>query len=121
MKKSNLTEQLFVICMIILGIMIISLGIILPNMLIPIYETNVYNYLKQPLSFLQSEDDINEKSINTEVAYLYISSTDAISISNNLQDVINIENLSKSRCQLSKTNLSKKKRTFPGRSFYISK
>ncbi len=95
MKRTNLTEQLFVICMIILGIMIISLGIILPNKLIPIYETNVYNYLRQPLSFLQSEDDINEKSINTEVAYIYISSTDTISISDNLNDVINIGNINK--------------------------
>ncbi len=93
MKKNNLTEQLFVICIIILGIMIISLGIILPNGLIPVYETNVYNYLRQPLSFLQSEADINENSINTEVAYLYISSSDTISVSDNLQDVINITNI----------------------------
>ena len=60
MRKNNLTEQLFIICIIIIGIMITSLGIILPNRLIPIYETNVYNYLKQPLSFVQSENDINE-------------------------------------------------------------
>ena len=90
--KNNLTEQLFVICMIILGIMIISLGIILPSKLIPVYETNVYNYLRQPLSFLQSEDDINAESINTEVAYLYISSSDMISISDNLMSVIDIKN-----------------------------
>ena len=95
MKRSNLTEQLFVICMIILGIMIISLGLILPNQLIPVYETNVYNYLRQPLSFLQSEDDVNAKSINTEVAYLYISSSDMISVSSNLADVIYVENIEK--------------------------
>ena len=95
MRKNNLTEQLFVICMIILGIMIISLGIILPNKLIPVYETNVYNYLRQPLSFLQTEDDINEQSINSEVAYLYISSNGIISISVNLQEVINISDIEK--------------------------
>ena len=72
MTKSNLREQLFVVWMIILGIMVVSLGIILPNKLIPIYETNVYNYLRQPLSFLHNEDDINENTVNTEVAYLYI-------------------------------------------------
>mgnify|MGYP007102051689 CR=1 FL=1 len=93
MKKTNLTEQLFIICIIILGIMIISLGIILPQKLIPVYETNVYNYLKGPLSFLQTENDINEQSITSEVAYIYISASDTISISDNLNDVINIRNI----------------------------
>ena len=79
--KSNLTEQLFVVCVVIIGIMVVSLGIILPNMLLPIYEANVYNYLRQPLSFVQSENDINETDINTEIAYIYISSTDNIKVS----------------------------------------
>ena len=56
--KLSLTEQLLVVCIFILGIVVISLGIILPNDLIPIYETNVYNYLKQPLSFVQNEEDV---------------------------------------------------------------
>ena len=74
MKKNTLIEQLFIICIIILGIMIVSLGIILPKMLIPVYETNVYNYLRQPFNFFQSASDINETTISTEVAYIYISS-----------------------------------------------
>ena len=53
--KRNLTEQLFVICIIIVSIMVISLGLILPNMLLPIYENNVYNYLRGPLSFVLNE------------------------------------------------------------------
>ncbi len=93
MIKSNLTEQLFIIFMIMLGIMIISLGIILPDRLIPIYETNVYNYLRQPLSFLQTEEDIIDNTINTEVAYLYISANGTVSISDNLEDIIDIKNI----------------------------
>ncbi len=95
MIKSNLTEQLFIVFMMILGVMIISLGIILPNRLIPIYETNVYNYLRQPLSFLQSEADINENTINSEVAYLYIGTDDTVSISDNLKDIVEIQNINK--------------------------
>ena len=91
-----------------IGIIIISLGIILPNRLIPIYETNVYNYLRQPLSFLQSEDDINTKSINTKVAYIYISSTDTINISDNLNEVIDIENINKLLSKLDFTKESGK-------------
>ncbi len=108
MKNMNLREQLFVICIIMIGIIIISLGIILPNRLIPIYETNVYNYLRQPLSFLQSEDDINTKSINTKVAYIYISSTDTINISDNLNEVIDIENINKLLSKLDFTKESGK-------------
>ena len=106
MTKSNLREQLFVVWMIILGIMVMSLGIILPNKLIPIYETNVYNYLRQPLSFLQSEDDINENTVNTEVAYLYIVSSNTVSISDNLSDIIDIRDMNKllSHFDLTKEN-----------------
>ena len=109
MKKRSLTEQLFIICIIVIFILIISLGIILPNMLVPVYETNVYNYLKQPLSFVQSENDINETDINTEIAYIYISSTDNIKISENLKDVINIENFN---TLFSKLNLKKENGKF---------
>lgn len=95
MTKSNLREQLFVVWIIILGIMVVSLGIILPNKLIPIYETNVYNYLRQPLSFLQNEDDINDNTITSEVAYLYIVSSNTVSMSDNLSDIIDIEDIDK--------------------------
>ena len=93
--KSNLTEQLFVVCVVIIGIMVVSLGIILPNMLLPIYEANVYNYLRQPLSFVQNEEDILNYNINTEVAYIYIGNKNMISISENLDDIIDISNIDK--------------------------
>ena len=109
MRKANLTEQLFVVCIIILGIMIISLGIILPQKLIPVYETNVYNYLSQPLSLLQSEADINDTNINTEVAYLYISSIGTVNFSDNLSDVIHIGNINN---LLKKLDLTEEKGKF---------
>ena len=92
----NLTEQLLILCLVILGIIVISLGIILPNNLIPIYETNVYNYLKQPLSFVRNEEDVND-SINTEIAYIYINdlSGTSISISDNLPEIVDINNINK--------------------------
>ena len=95
-QKINLTEQLLIVCIVILGIIVISLGIILPNNLVPIYETNVYNYLKQPLSFVQNEDDVND-SINTEIAYIYINdlSTTSISVSDNVFEIIDIQDISK--------------------------
>ena len=92
----SLTEQLLILCLVILGIIVISLGIILPNNLIPIYETNVYNYLKQPLSFVRNEEDVND-SINTEIAYIYINdlSGTSLSISDNLPEIVDINNINK--------------------------
>ena len=97
-KNINLAEQLLIVFIIVIGIIVISLGIILPNNLIPIYERNVYNYLKQPLSFVQTEDDVSNTSINTEIAYIYIddiSDINTVSISTNLTDIIRINDIDK--------------------------
>ena len=92
----NLAEQLLIVFIVVLGIIVISLGIILPNNLVPIYETNVYNYLKQPLSFVQNESDVSNTSVNTEIAYIYIydpRNSNTISISANLTDIIKINSI----------------------------
>jgi two-component system sensor histidine kinase CssS len=73
--------------------MIISLCIILPNTLRPIYEENIYNYLKQPLSMVK--DDISSENIDTEIAYIYIVNNQNILASDNLSSVINISNINK--------------------------
>jgi len=95
MIKKSLVNQLIVVCVFILLIMVTFLGVILPNNLIPIYEANVYNYLRQPLSFVQNEDDIINNRINTEVAYLYITSNNIISVSDNISKIIDIKDIDK--------------------------
>ena len=107
--NKNLTEQLFIVCIIIISIMVIALGIVLPNMLIPVYETNVFNYLRQPLTFVQNEEDIIDKNINSEIAYIYISNNNTISTSTNLNEVININDVSK---LISKLNFNKENGKF---------
>ena len=109
MIKRSLTVQLIWICITILSIAIISLGIILPNTLVPIYEANVYNYLRQPLSFLKTAEDINDNKITTEVAYIYISSNNVISVSDNINSVIDISDIDK---LLSKLNFNKENGKF---------
>ncbi|MDO5568902.1 MAG: HAMP domain-containing sensor histidine kinase [bacterium] len=89
-NKSNLSNQLLSIGIAIIGIMVVSLGIILPKNLLPIYENSIYNYLKQPLEFV--EDDINNGEINTEIAYLYVTKDDTIITSDNLYDIIEVDN-----------------------------
>lgn len=104
MIKKSLTTQLIWICVTILSIAIISLGVILPNNLVPIYEANVYNYLRQPLSFLQTAEDINDNKITTEVAYIYINANNVISVSDNIDSVISISNIDKLLSKLDFSN-----------------
>ena len=42
----TLREQLLVLTVVIIIVLIISLGVILPKQLVPIYEKNIYSYLK---------------------------------------------------------------------------
>ena len=89
MKEISLTNQLIFICILIVGIICIALGIILPKELLPIYEENIYNKLKQPLIFVNNSEDINKEDIDneTDIAYIYIIN-DTILTSYNINTVI---------------------------------
>ena len=91
--KISLTEQLLYLTIIIVSIIVISLGIILPKTLLPIYEENLYNYLKQPLTYIENINDITNK-INTEIAFIYTNkNSNTINISENLETILDLDNL----------------------------
>ncbi len=95
MNKINLKQQLLLIYILIIGILVVSLGIILPTNLLPTYEDNLYNYLKQPLNLVNGTDDFYEKKINTEVAYIYVNTDDdTVKATSNVFSVINMKNVS---------------------------
>ena len=98
MRKPNLTEQLLFICIVIVVIMIISLGIILPRNLLPIYEDNLYNYLGESLNILDSPEN---SKINSEVAYIYVNNEN-IYISNNLNKVLGLDSPKKILSKITK-------------------
>ena len=58
--KKDLDKQLLSIVLVIFLIILTSLYFLLPKLLFPIYEKNIYEYLKQPLSFIN--DDTLENS-----------------------------------------------------------
>ena len=90
-SKKSLTDQLLYIYIIVVSLIIISLGIILPKTLLPIYEENIFSYLKQPLYIVG--DNINTNTINSEVAYIYINNNDTIMVSDNLSKIIDIKKI----------------------------
>ncbi|MDD3241582.1 MAG: HAMP domain-containing sensor histidine kinase [Bacilli bacterium] len=89
--KSKLSRQLLSIIVITFSIILLSIGIILPHQLLPIYEKSLYNYLKQPLDFVN--ENIMDKPITTEMAYIYMYKN-ITSASDNIRNIIDIENIS---------------------------
>lgn len=88
-KNGNLSKQLAFIIVLIFVIVFISLGIVLPKMLIPVAEKNIYSYLSEPLKLMQSDF---EKDLTTStVAYLYIIDNQVVS-SDNLSEVLKVKN-----------------------------
>ena len=83
--KNNLSKQLLFVVGIAFISLFISLGAILPRMLIPFAEENIYNYLREPLNVYDSNENI--KITDTEIAYIY-KSDDNVITSQNINDVI---------------------------------
>ncbi len=86
--KKNLYHQLFSIVVIIFIIITICMGIILPKILLPVYEKNIYQYLKQPLDLINNNIDKNK--INDDVAYIYIENNN-VSVSYNFDKIIKMD------------------------------
>ena len=59
MKLSNikLSKQLLIIIGIAFALLFTSLGVVLPKVLIPVAEANLYNYLSEPLKLMDGEKD----------------------------------------------------------------
>ena len=92
LSRIKLSKQLLIIVGIAFSLLFTSLGVVLPKVLIPVAEANLYNYLSEPLKFM--DNDLDRKLVNTEIAYLYIADDDSILTSDNLEDIIDVSSLS---------------------------
>ena len=90
--KSKLSRQLFSVIVVSFSIILISLGVILPKSMLPIYEKNLYFYLKQPLELVN--EDIEDNPISQDIGYIYMYDG-ILSVSENVEDIIGIKNISK--------------------------
>ena len=113
MKKLNLAKQLICIILLIFLIISASVGYILPNVLLPIYESNIYTILRQPLDLVNSENFISPKE--NKIAFIYVAD-DKILISNNLKDIINLS----PKKILNKTNEAQGNFQYRGKNYYYT-
>ena len=88
--KNNLSKQLLFVVGVAFLLLFISLGAILPRLLIPVAESNIYNYLREPLKIYDNDADI--KIEDTEIAYIYVSDNN-IATSINIKDVIKYDDI----------------------------
>ena len=111
-KKYSLSKQLIIIVGITFFLLFLSLGIILPRLLIPLAESNIYNYLSEPLKVYTNNSPTELK--NSEIAFIYISNDNVIA-SRNINDVIKTKNLNKI---INKMNDSYGKFTYNYKTYY---
>ncbi len=82
--KHNLYRQLLTIVLVMFALIYISIAIILPKVLIPFYEKNIYLYLQTPLDMIRNDVDTTE--IDSSIAYIY-EQDDVVVSSSNLEEV----------------------------------
>ena len=80
-KNLDLKSQLLYLIAFSLIVSFISLVVILPNLLTPFYEKNIYEVLNQSLSFIEGNTNIT----SSNVAYIIKNDTN-IYISKNFTD-----------------------------------
>ena len=90
--KNRLGKQLIWLIGFAFVLLFISLGLVLPTVILPVAEKNIYSYLKEPLKLVNA--NVDYKLLDTEVAYLYVVG-DQVIVTDNLKDVIAIDDYDK--------------------------
>ena len=87
---NKLSHQLLILIIVVFLAFFLTLSIILPQVIVPSAERNIYSYLREPLEFVQS--DIDTDLITTEIAYLY-KIDDTVAYSDNIHDIIDFKDV----------------------------
>ena len=111
-KNLDLKSQLLYLIAFSLIVSFISLVVILPNLLTPFYEKNIYELLNQPLSFIES----NTNSSSNNVAFIVKNYT-GIYVSNNFTKYFDNKNI---ELILKITNSKKGKFILNNQTYYYS-
>lgn len=89
MKKISLKLQLVLVTIVAVIISLLFIILILPNLLKPFYEKNIYEILEQPLQYIS----LQEQQISGGTAYLVCDFTGRVYISNNFNKILKNANV----------------------------
>lgn len=111
--KHNLYRQLITIVLVMFGVIYISVAVVLPKILVPIYEKNIYLNLQIPLDVVQS--NISDSSLENNIAYIF-SKDGVITSSSNLSEIIHLP----ANEILKKINSTSGKFNYHGKTYYYN-
>ena len=83
-SQITLSKQLLFVVALAFLILFLLLGVVLPKMLIPVAEKNIYQYLSEPLKIY--DNDVNKDLLNPDIAYINIT-TEGTTTSSNIDKV----------------------------------
>lgn len=89
MKKISLKLQLVLVTIVAIIISLLFITLVLPNLLKPFYEKNIYEILEQPLQYITSK----EQQISGGTAYLVCDFTGRVYVSNNFSKILKNANI----------------------------
>ncbi|MEG0799357.1 MAG: HAMP domain-containing sensor histidine kinase [Bacilli bacterium] len=110
-KNIGLRGQLLVITIITIILSSFTLILLVPKLLMPFYEYNIYEMLKQPLPFIKPGISNNNENI------AYIIESNAVVLSNNFNSIMKTNNYNDVLSKISKTYGSFK---LNGRKYYYN-
>ncbi len=90
-SENKLSKQLIWLIGLAFILLFILLGLVLPKMIIPVAENNLYVYLSEPLKLVNT-GNMDYKILDTEIAYIYVSGNETTA-TNNLRDIIEVDSL----------------------------
>jgi len=111
--KNNLHRQLITITLILIALVYVSVVIIIPKALTPIYEKSLYLYLETPLGFI--ENDAFDSEIKSNIGYIFIQNNSYVA-SSNLKSIIPLD----TEKILDKIDKEQGKFTYLGKTYYYS-
>ena len=83
-ENMNLTKQLVLVTLVALVICLVALGIILPSILKPYYEMNIYEHLEQPAKYIEP----GTNKMGEDIAFITVMKSGAIYSSDNLGEKV---------------------------------
>lgn len=111
----RLIHQLWIISLSSVIVSIIFLIFVLPNILTPFYENNLYSYLKGPLDFIGPE--LSNNTISTDVAFIIAKDNKWVAVSRNVNEIISSKDYNDI---IAKVKAPYGKFTFNGHTYYYS-
>lgn len=83
-ENMNLTKQLVLVILVALVICLVALGIILPSILKPYYEMNIYEHLEQPAKYIEP----GTNKMGEDIAFITVMRSGTLYSSDNLEEKV---------------------------------